>query len=410
MYIPREIEQNINKWLNEREIIAIIGPRQSGKTTLLHHIRNQLIKECIYDQEHIIYSSFDDEIERLKFEKNFKDYIEGKIIDSNPHLFLLDEVQYLEKAGTRLKVIFDKYHDNIKFIITGSSSLDIRNISGALVGRVVFFELYPFSFQEFLLAKDPKLHKYYLQNKFDFTQNYPIKKLVYLDELNKLLREYISFGGFPRIVLLDDLEKKEFLLRQFVTTYIEKDILKLYGQSFRNDALKLLQYLAFHCGQLLNFEDISSHLRIEIRRVNEVINILENTFIIKLVRPYYKNLVTELRKRPKTFFMDCGIRNVLAEDFIFSTEKGFLFENFVFSQLNRYKQPLKYWRTTSKAEVDFIYDGIPIEVKITPKITRALQSFLTTYSPPTAVIANYETIEKQQYKNSTIFSIPASLL
>jgi predicted AAA+ superfamily ATPase len=410
MYIPREIEHNINKWLKEREIIAIIGPRQSGKTTLLHHIQDQLIEEGVYDQEHIIYASFDDEIERLKFEKNFKDYIEGKIIDNNPHLFLLDEVQYLENSGSRLKVIFDKYYDNIKFIITGSCSLDIRNIGGALVGRVVFFELYPFSFQEFLLAKDPKLHGYYIQNKFNFTKNYSIKKLVYLDELNHLLKEYISFGGFPRIALLDNFEKKKFLLGQLVTLYIEKDILKLYGQTFRNDALKILQYLAFHCGQLLNFEDISSHLKIEIRRVNEVINILENTFIIKLIRPYYKSLSTELRKRPKTFFIDSGIRNVLAEDFVFSTEKGFLFESYVFTQLIRAEKPLKYWRTTSKAEVDFIYDEIPIEVKITPKITRSLQSYITTYSPPITVIVNYETIEKQERKNSVIFYIPGSLL
>ena len=67
MYIQREIEHKINKWLKEREIIAIIGPRQSGKTTLLHHIREQVIKEYVYDPEHIIYASFDDEIERLKF-------------------------------------------------------------------------------------------------------------------------------------------------------------------------------------------------------------------------------------------------------------------------------------------------------------------------------------------------------
>ncbi|MCK4614074.1 MAG: ATP-binding protein [Thermoplasmata archaeon] len=410
MYVSREIETAINKWLDEREIIAIIGPRQSGKTTLLHHIRDQLIDESSYDRDHIIYVSFDDEIERLKFEKNSKDYIEGKLIDNTHHLFLLDEVQYLEKAGLRLKVIFDKYHDRIKFIITGSSSLDIRNISGALVGRIILFYLYPFSFPEFLSAKDTKMYRYYQKNKFQFDQKYPARELVYLDELNSLLKEYITFGGFPRIVLLDDMEKKEFLLRQLVTMYIEKDILKLYGQGFRNDALKILQYLAFHCGKLLNFENISSHLKIDIRRVNEVINILENTFLIKRIRPYYKNLTTELRKRPKIFFIDSGIRNVLAEDFVFSKEKGFLFENFVFSQLNRFEKPLKYWRTTSKAEVDFIHDGIPVEVKITPKITRSLKSYLATYSPPIAVIANYETIQKQKTPNSVVYFIPAVLL
>ena len=410
MYIPREIENDLNKWLDEREIIAVIGPRQSGKTTLLHHIRDRLIDEGRYDRDHIIYSSFDDELERLKFEENFDDYVESKMIDNGPHLFLLDEVQYLENAGERLKVIFDRHHKLIKFIITGSCSLDIRNISGALVGRVVFFELYPFSFSEFLLAKDSRLHHYYNQHRFDFTRNYSIKRLVRLDELNRLMKEYMSYGGFPRVVLMDDREKKVILLRQLVTSYIEKDILKLYRHAFRNDALKILRYLAFHCGKMLNCEDISSHLRIDIKRVNEVVDIMENTFIIKLVRPHYKNLTTELRKRPKTYFIDCGIRNVLVEDFIFSPEKGFLFENFVFSQLVRCGRPLKYWRTTSKAEVDLVYDDIPVEVKITPKITRSLRSFITAYSPPLAVIANYGTLEKQEQSDTTILSVPASLL
>ena len=410
MYVLREIENDLYKWLDEREIISIIGPRQCGKTTLLHHIRDKLIDEGRYDRDHIIYTTFDDELERLKFDENFGDYIEGKMVDKGPHLFLLDEVQYLENAGDRLKVIFDRYHKLIKFIITGSCSLDIRNISGALVGRAVFFEMFPFSFAEFLLARDSRLHAYYIHKKFDFTRDYPQKRLVRLNGLNRLMEEYIIYGGFPRVVLMDDPVKKKFLLRQLVTMYIEKDILKLYSHTFRNDALKILQYLAFHCGKMLNFEDISSHLRIDIKRVNEIVDILENTFIIKLVRPYYKNLTTELRKRPKTYFIDCGIRNVLVDDFLFSAEKVFLFENFVFSQLTRRNRPLKYWRTTSKAEVDLIYDDIPVEIKMTPKFSRSLGSYLAAYSPPLAVIANYGTLEKREHSDTTVLSIPACLL
>ncbi len=410
MYIPRDIEKDIDKWLDEREMIAIIGPRQSGKTTLLNRIGEKMIGMGLYDKEHVVYSTFDDEMERFKFDNNFKDYIEGKIFDSAKYLFLLDEVQYLDNGGERLKVLYDKYHETIKFIITGSSSLDLRNIGGSLVGRLVNFELLPFSFGEFLSAKDKLLHKYYVQNRFDFTDGFDVKTLVHIDELNGLLREYITFGGFPRIVLIKNLEKKELLLRQLVTMYIEKDILKIYGQPFRNDALKLLQYLAFHSAQLINFEDISTHLRMDAKRVNEIINILDNSFIIKLVRPHYKNLVTELRKRPKTFFVDCGIRNVLANDFSFSKEKGFLLENFVFTQLIRYDGTVKYWRTTAKAEVDLIYKGIPVEVKTTPKITRAMQSFISTYSPPYAVVANFNELERKERQEIPIYFIPASLI
>ncbi len=409
MYVTREIEKDIYKWIGEREIIAIIGPRQSGKTTLLLHIKGHIIEKKIFDEEHVVYITLDDEMERLKFQEDPKEYMEARFIDEKKHLFLFDEVQYLEKAGDVLKILFDKYHKNAKFIITGSCSLDIRNIGASLVGRILFFELFPFSFAEFLLAKNKHLYKYYLRNKFNFSIRYPTKKLLLIDELNKLLKEYITYGGFPRIALMRNKGKKEILLRELVTMYIEKDILKLYGQTFRNDALRVLKYLSFYCGHMLNFEELSSHLSIELKKVNEIINILENTFIIHLVRPFYKSMVTELRKKPKVYFIDNGVRNVLAEDFIFSLEKGFLFENFVFSQLVRKQKPVKYWRTTSKAEVDLIFNDIPIEVKSTPRVTRAFKSFISSYSPQMALIVNFKNIDKLKISDTVVFYMPACL-
>lgn len=410
MYVTREIESDIRKWIHEREIISIIGPRQSGKTTLLYHLMEELIAEDTFDRAHVFYATFDDEIERQRFDENPIDYIEGRLQGNDHHIFLFDEVQYLENAGPRLKQLFDAYHQTVKFIITGSSSLDIRDIASSLVGRAVFFHLHPFSFPEFLRAKSERLYTYHQKHMFNFDTDYQIENLAYLDELGPMLREYMTYGGFPRIVLMNDVEKKEFLLKELVTLYIEKDILKQYGQPFRRDTLRILQYIAFHCGKLVDFAGVSSHLDINIKRINNVISILEDTFIIKLVRPYFKNLSTELRKRPKVFFLDNGIRNVLAEDFKFSEEKGFLFENHVFTQLIRKRGSLKYWRTTAKAEVDFIKDGIPIEVKVTPKVTRALRSFVTTYSPPLSVIVNSKTLRREEINGTILYSIPASLL
>lgn len=410
MYIEREIERSLMDWLPEREIISIIGPRQSGKTTLLKHLSEEVVSNGMFENDHVIYATFDDEIERQRFESNPKDYVEGRLRDTERHLFLFDEVQYLEKAGPRLKLVFDRYHESVKFIITGSSSLEIRDIASSLVGRAVFFHLHPFSFPEFLQARNDRLYVYHQKHRFNFEPDYQIKDLAYLDELAPLLREYITYGGFPRIVLMEDMEKKEFLLRELVTLYIEKDILKQYGQPFRNDALRILQYIAFHCGKLLDFASVSSHLDINIKRVNDVITILENTFIIKLVRPFFRSLSTELRKRPKVFFLDNGIRNVLAEDFHFTEEKGFLFENHVFTQLVRKERMLKYWRTTAKAEVDFILNGMPVEVKVTPKITRALRSYISTYSPPLAVIVTHRTLRKEFVNDTPLYCIPASLL
>ena len=410
MYVKRDLEKKIIDWLDEREIIAVVGPRQCGKTTLVQHLGEDLIREGKYPPDHLIYMSFDDEMERLKFQQDPKKYIDRYLVDGERYLFLFDEVQYIEKSGNRLKVIFDRYNDRAKFIITGSSSLDVRGLGASLVGRVVHFELQPFTFSEFLRAKDPILYEQHESVKFDLTRNYQMDDPMMIGDLNEMLEEYMTYGGFPRIVLLEDRSKKELLLKQLVTMYIEKDILKMYGQTFRNSALRILQYLAFHSGKLLNVNNISSHLKIDKMKVTKIINILENAFIIRLVRPFFKNLATEIRKMPKLFFMDNGLRNVLARDLKFNREKGFMLENHVFTQLLARNENINYWRTKSKAEVDLILDGIPVEVKATPRLTRAFRSFLITYEPPLGLLVNYDIFEKKRVEKTDVFSLPAALL
>ena len=188
------------------------------------------------------------------------------------------------------------------------------------------------------------------------------------------LMELLNFEG-ALLALMDDPEKKGTLLRHMITLYIEKDILKVYGGSYRNDALRVIQYLAHQPGGMLNHEDISSDLGLDVRKVNETVDVLEDSFILRRVRPFFGSLSTELRKRPKVYFLDNGIRNVLAGDLTFSRQKGFLLEGAVLSGLIRRDPKLRYWRTTAKAEVDFVLDGkIPVEVKSTPRITRARSS------------------------------------
>lgn len=410
MYVTRNLEKKIIDWLDEREIIAVIGPRQCGKTTLIKHLADDLIRDGKWTPNHLIYRDFDDELERLEFQRNPKKYIERFLIDGERYLFLLDEVQYIESAGRCLKVLFDRYGDRAKFIITGSSSLDVRGLGASLVGRVVYFELQPFSFSEFLRARNPGLSMQREEIKFDFSSDYELDNSLIIGDLNEMLEEYMTYGGFPRIVLLEDIDKKELLLRQLVTLYIEKDILKMYGQAFRDSALRILQYLAFHSGKLMNEYRMSNHLKIDKMKIAEIMDILENSFIIRRIRPFYKNLTTEIRKMPKVCFLDNGLRNALAEDFRFHREKGFLLENHVFTQLLSRGGKINYWRTKSKAEVDLILDGTPMEVKATPRLTRAFRSFIGTYDPPFGLLINYDVYHRQLVNDTPVLSLPAALL
>ena len=405
--VERDIEKELRGWLFAREIIAIRGPRQSGKTTLLTKIAT-LFKNKVPEQR-IHFISFEDDLEKEKFEKDPKGYVQYYMQgETEKHVFLLDEVQYLIEGGKKLKIVYDSF-TNIKLVITGSSTLDINEIGSFLVGRVLFFDLRPFSFAEFLKAKDEKAYVYYRKHKVNLDAPKETS-IIFIDTLNVLLKEYLAYGGYPRVVLEKNHEKKRFLLKNLFLTYLEKDIVKVYGIKYKKKMMDLLRNLASLNTSLLNYDDLCSVTSLHNKELKEILSILEDTYIIKLVRPFHRNLVTELRKNPKVYFVDTGLRNFITGRFDFSNEEwGKLFENYT---INRFaEQKINYWRTTAKAEVDVIVsEKLPIEVKLHPKITRSLRSFITTYRPPLALIANLSYSEQQRIDNTKVLLVPLALL
>ncbi len=406
-YIEREVEIQVNKFLFSPEVIALYGPRQSGKTTLMLKIAQDLSKKIAKDD--IVFVNFEDDLEKIRFEKNPKKYIEFYLRGKKKVYFFLDEVKYLKNAGKILKLLFDSY-SNAKFIVSGSSSLEIVKLGRYLVGRCLFFELYPFSFAEFLKSKDFNLYSEYQESRFSLEKPRKTSSL-FLDRLNTNLKEYLLFGGYPRIVLEPDIENKKVLLRNIFSTYIEKDIVRLYDIRQKENVINLLKYLAVVLGKTINYTDIASSLNISFAKVKELLEILEQTFVIKRVNPFHKNLITELKKNPRYFFVDLGLKNTLINDFrLGGAEFGGLLENYALLALRKYS--LNFWRTTAKAEVDFVVKdkNIPIEVKKRAKITRSFTSFLQTYKPSFGVIVNWEQSEVLSKKGSKIFFVPASLL
>lgn len=407
VYIKRELETEIKKWLGSREILAIRGARQSGKTTLLKRIRD-VLKNKNVNKERIHYISFEDDLTRIKFEEDPKEFIEFYTSLNDKHYFLLDEVQYINDPGKKLKLIFDTFK-NIKIVITGSSSFDLTNLGSYLVGRVLFFNLYPFSFLEFLRSKEKKYETLYNKLKIDFEKKKPsIESTIFLDDLNKFLHEYLTYGSYPRIVLEKNLEKKKELLKNLFITYVEKDIVAMYGMKYREKVVKLLKTISLISGNVVNYETLSTHSGLKYHEVREILPLLEDSFVIFIVKPFYKNLINELRKNPKIYFLDYGIKNYLQgnfENLIFDK----IYENFVHNELKR-KYNVKYWRTTAKTEVDFIIENktniVPLEVKIKPKITRSFRSFIHQYKPEKAFILNLNIIDKTEINNCNVAMLP----
>jgi len=407
-YIEREIEKRILSFINDEEVIALCGPRQSGKSTLLKKIG--LFLQEKHGEENVFFVDFEDEIEKLKFETDPKEYLKFYLRKKNKVFILLDEIQYVKESGKILKLLYDHY-PQLKLIVSGSSSLDVGKIGQFLVGRVVFFELYPFSFLEFLQAKDKNLYLEYQEKRFFIEKPKKVDSL-FKDKLRKLLEEYLTYGGYPRIVLEKDEQKKIFLLKNLFSTYVEKDIVKLYGVKYKEKAIILLKYLAETMGGLLNFNELCQLTNLHFHEVKELISIFEQTYVIKRISPFYKNLVTELKKNPKVYFFDLGFRNLLVDRFNFSDDEwGKILENYGF--LLYKEKSLNFWRTTAKAEVDFVFkeknDLIPIEIKKTAKISRSLLSFINVYHPKIALIFNLDKSDSFSRNNTKIFFIPMVL-
>ena len=414
MYIHRELEKTIKPFLKRREIVAIVGARQVGKTTFLKYLFSELKKT-----KKIEFLTFEKESDLALFEdiEDFKNYYK------NYEVLIIDEFHYAKEGGKKLKYLFDT--TKTKFIISGSSSLELTFKTGKyLVGRMIKFYLTPLSFREFLSFKNKTLFNL-LNSRFKdiFSQKINFKDF-FGEELNLRLRkyfeEYLIFGGYPAVVLAKTEKEKIKILESILENYLLKDIKGLLGLKTKEELIKICEFLSTQVGNLLNYQELSNVSNLKYQDVLRHLEILKNTFIVDLLRPFYKNPRTELVKTPKVYFLDNGFRNYLLLDFRKIEKRddvGKLVENFVFSSLKG-KEPIKlnYWRTKSKAEVDFIIQKngqiIPVEIKysFSPSIGKSFYSFIEKFSPQRGYILTQGFCDIKKIKNTKIYFVPVYYL
>jgi uncharacterized protein len=357
----RTIIDEINKYISTGEIVVLHGARQVGKTSILHLLLDQLKArgEATYfidleDSRNV--RILDEGVEA--FLRHLKE--EGftlPVIHSKLFIFI-DEIQYLADPSSFLKLMAD-HQRSIKLVVSGSSSFAIKSkFKDSLVGRTVDFEIFPLSFREFLL-----FNEYPFQDSEVFTQ----KKT---DELRARFREFVLYGGYPRIVLAEGVERKEKYLQQIIDTYVKKDIRDLAKVKDVDKFNKLIEVLAAQSGQMLNMTEISNTTRITLPTVEKYLFALENTYILKLVRPFSRNIRSELFKSPKVYFYDPGLMQMLWLKGLQREVLGQVFETAVFAELiKKYgREAVFYWRTKDRKEIDFILrkrDTLtPIEAKL----------------------------------------------
>ncbi len=358
--LKRTVIDDINKYIQSNDIIVLHGARQVGKTSILYYLRNQLTEQ--WHTTHFI------DLEDSRFvrilDSGVKEFIrhlheEGITSATQKKVFVfIDEIQYLENPSSFLKLVAD-HHKNIKLIISGSSSFAIKTkFRDSLVGRTVDFEIFNLSFKEFLSFRNYT---------FEEGRVYTRKKI---DELRAMFKEYILYGGYPKIVLTPEVEKKEKYLQQIIDTYVKKDIRDLADVKDIDKFNKLLETLAAQSGQQLNVAELSNTTRIAKQTVEKYLFIMENTYIIRLVRPFSRNIRSELFKLPKIYFYDTGLMQMLWLKGLQREIIGNVYETGIFAELiKKYTtDAVFYWRTKDRKEIDFILriknKILPLEAKL----------------------------------------------
>lgn len=356
MSIIRDLTLKIKKYLDKDEILLIVGARQAGKTTVLHQIED-ILKSS---NQTSYFLNLEDPDYLSLLNKSPKNLFKIFSFDLKQKNFLLvDEIQYLDNPSNFLKYFYDEYRDKIKIIASGSSAFYLdKKFKDSLAGRKRIFYLFTVSFKEFLrFKKEKELSQKDFQN-------------LSLSEQEKIIlyyQEYIIYGGYPRVVLAS-LEEKEEVLRDIAYSYIKKDI---FEANIRQDEIfyKLFKILASQIGNLVNSSELASTLGTSKTAIDNYLYVMQKSFHIRLINPFFKNLRKELTKMPKLYFFDLGLRNFFTKNFKPFNEredKGPLLENVLFRQLiEKYNfEEIRFWRTIQKNEVDFVIDEkLAFEVK-----------------------------------------------
>ncbi len=321
-YIERNITSSIEKYLNNFPATAIIGPRQCGKSTLAKYLVKKIPGSIYLDLED------PDDISKLEQPTLY-------LNQYNDRLICFDEIQRKPEIFSILRSVIDKTNRNSHFLILGSASPDLLKQSNeTLAGRIIYQELAPFSLAE-----------------------------INQSQAKETFEKYWIRGGFPRSYLAEDNDISNKWRRSFIKTFLERDIPNM-GIYYPPPTMeRLWQMLAHIQGQVLNLSQLGNSLGISHTMVRNYLEVLQQTFMIRILNPYSGNLKKRLIKSPKVYIRDTGIFHTLLDinniDNLFGNPAaGASWETIVIENILNVSEEFKasFLRTSNGMEIDLILE------------------------------------------------------
>jgi uncharacterized protein len=423
--VPRSQVNKITGRFQSDHVELIIGPRQSGKTTLLMMLIHELTVGAVTPRQ-IYYINLDTigEVDQFKNPMLLVKQIDDARRSGERVYLFIDEVQRLAQPGMFLKGIYD-LAENIKVFATGSSSMEIKSKTKEfLTGRKRETHLFPLSFKEYI-ASENKIPGTLSGVKFEevSVENWRQNEQLYGQYLSRVMEEMAVFGGYPAVITSKDRQASMEELNEIYQSYVKKDVIEFLKVGRSEVFNQLVKVLATQVGNLINKSEICSLLGSNLITVTKYMDILKETYIAGYLPAFVSNRRNEVKSAHKSFFMDNGLRNFSVRQFNAlndRADKGALIENLVFTELVKdnafYNEELFYWRSKGGAEIDFVLSVpdkggiIPIEIKSGAArpglLSKSFHAFLNIFSPKAAIFLNRDLFHIEQVKQTRVYYIP----
>ena len=350
----RLLFSRLSQNLKGKEALVITGLRQVGKTTLMRQVFDTV------NSDTKLWFDFDNPLEQKTFEdidyRNIYSRLKQMVNQSAERIYVfIDEIQNFPEITKIIKYLIDHY--SVKFVVTGSSNYYLKNLfPESLSGRKFLYELSPLNFKEYLFFKDKISQEE--ANKTTIREMLKPVDIIRYKKFEQDYQDYLQFGGFPEVVVTTNFDGRKQILKNIFSSFFEKDIKILSDYKDIKELRDLILLLAPRVGSMLDITKIASELAVARPKIYSYLELLQGTFLIRLLPKFSRSLDRSIAGGKKIYFNDNGLLNTIG--MINSSQ---LLENSIINQLSFYGN-LSFYNKRNTAEIDAILNKeYALEVK-----------------------------------------------